>query len=112
MAASSTQTTAGSTMVDNYDGDNNGGEGLTARRWGQKEMQQSNSLGQRQQGEVEGIGGAPVGVGGILSRLSSGGSEEDGGGRGEVPLTTALESSASASSPKGACSLAIGGGRC
>ena len=41
----------------------------TARRWDQKEMQQSNRLQRRLQGEVKGIGGAHLGVGGMLSCL-------------------------------------------
>ena len=75
--------------ADDDDGNNDGGgvfqwrrRWTTARRWGQKEMQQSNRLQRRQQGEVKGIGGAHLGVGGTLSGLSSGGSEEDGSGRG------------------------------
>ena len=54
----------------------------TARRWGQKEMNQSNRVQRRHQGKVKGIGGTHLGVGGMLSHLSSGGGKEDSGRRG------------------------------
>ena len=74
---------------------------MIARQWGQKETQQSNRLQRRRQGEVEGIGGAHSGVGGSCRVCHRAAAKKTAAGGGGVPLTMALESSASASSPVG-----------
>ena len=81
-----------------------------ARRWGQKETQQSNRLLRRRQGEVKGQRNRRGAFGGRgeLSRLSLGGGKEDGGGRGG----SAPDNGAGVVSVGLLPRLAIGGGRC